>query len=90
MDTTQEPKYGVTSKGKIFNRESGEEIPDNEPVMIFRARDKNAAPMIAYYMKLCTDENHRKVVKERLHHFVDFSHTNPYQMKEPDSEPFKG
>lgn len=82
----QEPKYNVDSIGRIVNRHSGETIPDDEPVMIFRARDKNAALMIAYYAKLCSDPEHKAVVKERLHDFVDFSHANPERMKEPDTD----
>ena len=83
MDEEQEPKYDSDGK-HIFNRQSLEIIPDDEPVMIFRARDKNAAPMIAFYAKLCRDEQHRAIVKERLHHFVDFIHDHPERMKEPD------
>jgi len=85
MKIEQEPKYAVSAHGKIINRHSGEEIPEDEPIMIFRARDKNAAPMIAYYMKLCRDEQHKAIVKQRLHHFVDFIHAHPERMKEPDT-----
>lgn len=85
METKQEPKYDVNGEGRIVNRVSGEVIPDDEPVMIFRARDKNAAPMIAYYAKLCSDPEHKAIVKERLHHFVDFIHEHPDRMKEPDT-----
>lgn len=85
MEKKQEPKYKITTRGKLANRDSGQVIPDDEPVMIFRARDKNAAPMIAYYAKLCADEHHKKVVKKRLHDFVDFIHAHPERMKEPDT-----
>ena len=85
MKESQEPKYKVTPEGKIANRKSGEVIPDDEPVMIFRARDKNAAPMIAFYRKLCADQHHAEIVKQRLHDFVDFIHEHPHRMKEPDS-----
>ncbi len=85
MTPEQEPKYKVNENGQIVNRVSGEAIPDDEPVMIFRARDKNAAPMIAYYAKLCVDPEHKAVVKERLHDFVDFIHDHPDRMKEPDT-----
>lgn len=86
MNEKQEPKYTVDSSGRIINRRSGEAIPDDEPVMIFRARDKNAAPMISYYAKLCSDPQHQAIVKERLHDFVDFIHTHPERMKEPDTD----
>lgn len=85
MNVEQEPKYDVTTDGKIINRLSREVIPDDEPVMIFRARDKNAAPMIAYYRKLCSDPQHKEIVGERLHDFIDFIHEHPERMKEPDT-----
>ena len=86
MNEKQEPKYDATIDGLIVNRVSGEVIPADEPIMIFRARDKNAALMISYYKKLCADLNHRAIVNERLHDFVDFAHDNPERMKEPDTE----
>jgi hypothetical protein len=81
----QEPKYSVNAEGRIFNRVSGEAIPDDEPVMIFRARDKNAAPMIVHYIKLCADEHHREIVAARLYDFIEFMHAYPERMKEPDT-----
>ncbi len=86
MNEKQEPKYDLEGDGRIFNRASGEVIPDDEPIMIFRARDKNAALMIAYYKKLCIDQHHKNVVNKRLHDFVDFAHAHPERMKEPDTE----
>ncbi|MDP2901783.1 MAG: hypothetical protein Q8N96_01545 [Methylovulum sp.] len=86
MLKTQEPKYAVNNIGRIVNRSSGEIIPDDEPVMIFRARDKNAAFVISYYAKICADEKHQAAVKSRLHDFVDFAHQNPEKMKEPDTD----
>jgi hypothetical protein len=85
MNIEQEPKYDVNAEGKLFNRASGEVIPDDEPVMIFRARDKNAALMISYYRRLCSDAHHSDVVGKRLHDFVDFAHAHPERMKEPDT-----
>ena len=85
MDKQQEPKYEIDEEGRIKNRVSGEVIPDDEPVMIFRARDKNAALAIAYYKKLCADTEHKEAVNDRLHHFVDFAHNHPDRMKEPDT-----
>ena len=85
MLPTQEPKYDVDARsGRIFNRTTGENIPENEPVMILRAKDKNAAMAIAYYKKLCSNKNHAKIIKGRLHDFVEFSHNYPEKMKEPD------
>lgn len=85
MKPEQEPKYDVNESGHIYNRSTSKVIPDDEPVMIFRARDKNAALAIAYYKKLCADPDHKEAVNERLHHFVQFAHDHPERMKEPDT-----
>ena len=91
MNRTQEPKYRIKistdgDRSQIVNRVSGEAIPRDEPIMIFRARDKNSALMIAYYKKLCKNDEHKRVVNERLHQFVDWAHDNPERMKEPDTD----
>ena len=54
------------------------------PTFTMLAQDKNAALAIAYYKKLCRNEEHRKAVNARLHEFVDFAHNHPELMKEPD------
>jgi hypothetical protein len=53
--------------------------------MIFRARDKNAALVIAYYKKLCSNLLHKRAVNLRLHDFVGFALDHPDRMKEPDT-----
>ena len=71
------PKYSA-QLGKIV------EIPEEEPIFILRAQDKNAALAIAYYKKLCRNSEHIQRVNGRIHDFVDFAHNNPEKMKEPD------
>jgi hypothetical protein len=41
MDINQERKYDAVD-GKIVNRATGKPIPDDEPIVIFRAKDKLA------------------------------------------------
>ncbi len=84
MKPEQEPKYDFNNLGQIMNRATCEAIPDNEPVFILRAKDKNAALVIAYYKNLCRNDNHKEVIKDRLHQFVNFAHEHPELMKEPD------
>lgn len=86
MLESQDPKYTVDAAGRIVNRQSGVAIPADEPVMLFRAHDANAAPTIAYYLKLCTNPYHQDVVKGRLNAFIDFMHAHPERMKEPDTD----
>lgn len=85
MNKEQESKYEADQNGDIFNRVSGNYIPSDEPIMIFRARDKHAAAMIAYYKKLCADTAHKEAVNVRLRQFVGFAYDHPERMKEPDT-----
>ncbi len=61
-------------------------IPDDEPIMIFRARDKHAAHTIRDYLGRCRDEKHASVVYERIKDFEQFAKDHPDRMKEPDTE----
>ena len=76
-------KYAIDT-GKFVNRESGEEIPDDEPVFIFRARDMHAHNALAYYKTLCTNIDHQAAIKKQLDRFLDFAMDYPQRMKEPD------
>jgi hypothetical protein len=85
LPATQEPKYTTTIDGKLMNRSTGRNIPDDEPVMVFRAQDRNAVvAMRAYYMT-CSDADHKAVIKSRIADFERFALEHPERMKEPDS-----
>jgi len=62
--------------GKFYNRVSGEAIPDNEPVIIFRARDKHALPILLYYRSLISDPHHYQAVTDRINDFEEFARHN--------------
>lgn len=81
----QEPKYDA-DHGGIFNRQSQEYIPHDEPVMIFRARDIHAMRAIEFYASHCTDQHHRDVVFARADQFKAFAEQHPERMKEPDTD----
>lgn len=84
MLISQEPKYTIRN-GRIVNRASGEPIPDDEPVFIFRARDKLAVgALLAYSMKGLTG-NHYAAVRKRVKHFRAFASRHPERMKIPDT-----
>ncbi len=86
LSLEQEPKYTVRG-GKIFNRASGEAIPDDEPVFIFRARDKQAAYALISYLTVCVDPEHVSAVTKRIQDFCRFENQHPSRMKEPDTQP---
>jgi hypothetical protein len=61
MLISQEPKYDVTPEGRIINRASGEIIPDDEPIFIFRARDTYALSVLLYYAQsLSLESEHQR------------------------------
>lgn len=86
MDLLQERKYDAVD-GRIINRSTGKAIPNDEPIMIFRAKDKNSIAALEYYRELCTDENHKDVVEGRIEDFQEFQDRHPEAVHEPDSSP---
>ena len=85
MELNQERKYDAVG-GKIVNRATGKIIPDNEPVIIFRAKDRKAVNALISYMNSCEDETHRDVIQSRIDDFLSFQEANPVLVKEPDSD----
>ncbi len=51
-----DPKYSVAYDGdnelEIVNQ-AGVAIPDDEPVILFRARDNHAVEMLEFYLGIC-------------------------------------
>ena len=89
MNAKQEPKYGAEG-ARIFDRASGDFIPDDEPIFILRARDTTAvATLLHYYMghRACQNEQHADAVLGRLLDFQRFQREHPDLMKYPDTSP---
>jgi hypothetical protein len=89
MDTQQEPKYKAEGS-RIVNRLTGETIPDDEPVFIFRARDLLALPALRKYHEDLLKEDrvsheHVRAVNTRIVHFLEFRQQHPERMKYPDT-----
>lgn len=84
MDPKQDPKYDIID-GRIVNRHTGEAIPDDEPIFIFRARDKRAVPALLEYADLCRDPGHVAAIQKRVKHFRAFASRHPERMKLPDT-----
>lgn len=85
MNATQEPKYRIEGN-KLVNRQSGNAIPDDEPVMVFRARDKHAVAAIKRYMVSVADRAHAEAVAIRLRQFEAWAVAHPDRMREPDTQ----
>lgn len=78
-----ERKYKIKD-GKIVKRlEEHKAIPDDEPIFIFRAKDRKALPaLVAYHMVLDTLEQ-KESVKKSINDFRAFMENNPEIMNEP-------
>ena len=85
MNPYQEPKYEIKG-GKLVNRQSGEAIPDDEPVFILRARDKHAAPTLIHYAANVEDREHREAARTRAAQFSNWAALHPTRVHEPDSQ----
>ena len=75
-------KYGVVTT------EHGE-IPDDEPVIMFRARDALTLGVLAHYLKLCdgiSPVRHLRIIAENLARFAQWQEEHPDRVKIPDSE----
>lgn len=65
-------------------------IPDDEPVIVFRARDMNTRGVLAHYLKMCdqggSPVRHLRLIAETLHKFTAWQEQHPDQVRVPDSE----
>jgi hypothetical protein len=84
MTPYQEPKYKIEN-GKIVNRQSGDIIPDDEPIIIFRARDLFSEYALSGYLKYIEGE-HYKAVKTRYIQFRNWQEAHPERVKKPDTQ----
>jgi hypothetical protein len=73
--------------GKVI-LEHGQHIPDDEPVIVFRAKDQTTAKLLAYYMLLCmkagSPRRHLEIILDTAERFRAWQET--HQTKVPDSE----
>lgn len=80
-----EPKYEIDDAGTIYNRQSGNPIPRDEPLMLFRGQDVQLLPLLARYILMCTDTEHRRAVALRLAAIAQWQTDNPLRVKEPST-----
>lgn len=84
-------KFGIVVKDGepvIVKIASGEAVPDDEPLMLFRARDQNAleGALIPYRAK-CEADNcndyQMEGIDARIRAFSEFKKAHPGKMKQP-------
>lgn len=79
----QDRKFAFRN-GQFVNRVSGEPIPADEPIIIFRARDWHALPLLHEYLSMADDEHHQRAIRDRMEEFGAFARAHPERMKEPE------
>ena len=81
-----DPKYHIDGD-KIVKTSNGEEVPLDEPLMFFRARDRNVLQMLIYYRELCRHDHctdyHMEGIANRIEAFQAFKKEHPERMKQP-------
>jgi hypothetical protein len=77
----------ITTVVQIVKTKTGEPIPPEEPLMLFRARDRNALEMLRYYREICVGDGcvpeHLAGIDNRIQAFRDFAAGYPERMKQP-------
>lgn len=73
---------------KIIKTTNGQAIPDEEPIILFRGRDKLALPMLRHYYNLCKEDGATEYqldsVRVMIAKFAAFAESSP-TMKQPGS-----
>lgn len=49
-------KHYINANGDIVKTTNDQRIPDHEPRILFRGRDRLALPMLRYYRELCVND----------------------------------
>jgi hypothetical protein len=79
-------KHHINDLYQIIKSSNGEAIPEDEPVILFRGRDKLSLPTLKHYRELCVEdectEYQLKVVDVMIEKFEKFSETSS-TMKQP-------
>lgn len=66
------------------------DIPDDEPVIVFRARDRLTPKLIGIYWNLCKEagspQRHLDLINSTHDQFDNWQDANPDKVRTPDSE----
>ena len=79
-------KLAVDQEGNLVKMSNGDIVPEDEPVIVFRARDLYAVPTLYYYLSLHQFDGaewNRDMVREMIVRFEKFKEEHPDRMKYP-------
>lgn len=80
---TQAYPYEITEDG-IVSTLTGEIIPADEPVVIFRAQDRHLPDTLTEYMRRCSSHSKRISMATKYKAVLGWQHQNEDKVKEPD------
>lgn len=66
------------------------DIPDDEPVIVFRGRDKMVPAMLRFYLDMCAEngspQRHLDLVQRSAANIIQWQVEHSDQARQPDSE----
>jgi hypothetical protein len=75
----------VVVDNRIVKRTTGEEVPETEPTILFRGRDRLALPMLEFYRSLCEEDGatdfQMQSINRMIARFKKYAEKNP--VKQP-------
>lgn len=84
-----ERRPGEPLTPRLVNSQTLVAIPREEPLFVFRARDKYAVRVLKSYLQVCTNgecsREHLKGIEKKIEEFQKYGLTHPDRMKEPGS-----
>lgn len=79
--------FHVDFEGHLVKSSNGQRVPDDEPVVILRGRDRLALRTLEYYEKLAEEDGCTQWFLEKLdppiQAFAKFADEHPERMKQP-------
>lgn len=80
-------KHHIDDKGQIIKSGNGAPVPLDEPLILFRARDRLAVPMLKAYREICIADGCNDFqlgqINELIMRFEAFAESHPNVMKQP-------
>lgn len=77
-----ERKYKIKD-GNLVKRNNEVPIPEDEPLFIFRAKDRKALSALVAYNMILDNLDQKESVMKSINDFREFQENNPDKMNEP-------
>ena len=77
-----ERKYTIKD-GRLVKRDNQIPIPDDEPLFIFRAKDRKALAALVAYNMILDNLDQKESVTKSINDFREFQEKHPEKMGEP-------